>query len=102
MLYLAYFSAAIQWNSGSVCAKELKLCPLLIKDAELRSSGTSSVVMVSRILQSNEPPSYWCCYHKRNAPLNRTDEIEIDNKVPSCLLSLEGSRCVEELELCDI
>ncbi len=30
------------------------------------------------------------------------DEIEIDNKAPGCSLSLEGSKCVEELELCDI
>ena len=34
--------------------------------------------------------------------MNRTDEIEIDNKVPGCSLGLKGSKCVEELELCDI
>jgi hypothetical protein len=100
--YSAYFSAAIRWNSGSVCAEELKLCPSLIRDAESRSSGISSVAIVSRILQSDEPPSYWCCCHERNALSNRTDEIEIDNNAPCYSLCLEGSRCVEELELCDI
>jgi len=104
-LYSAYFSTAIRWLSGSECAEESGLCPSLARDAESRRSGTSSslsVAIVSRILRSDEPSSFWGLRYDGNAPSNGTDEIEIDNKTPCYSLGLKRSRCMEELELCDM
>jgi hypothetical protein len=103
-LYSAYFSAAIRWTSGSVCAEESGLCPLLVRDAESRSSCTSSSLsakMVSRILRSDESSSYWGWRYEWNVPSNRTDKIEIDDEAPCYSLGLERSGRVEELELYD-
>jgi hypothetical protein len=58
--------------------------------------------MVSRILQSDEPSSYWSWRHERNVPSNRTDEIEVDNEAPCYSFGLKRSWRVEELELYDM
>lgn len=105
MLYSAYFSAAIRRVSGSVCAEEWGLCPSLPRDAESRSSCTSSSLsgeMVSRILRSGGSLSYRGWRYERDVPSNRTDEIKIDNETPCYSLGLERSRCMKKLELYDV